>query len=95
MAEYRLTPAAEHDLESIWRYSARQWGVAQAERYIDFLTTAFAELADSPGTAPACDPIRPGYRRWGVEQHMIYYRATDCGIAVVRVLHGRMDAPHL
>lgn len=54
MAEYRLSPAAERDLESIWIYTVRQWGV---------------------------------------ERHMIYFRVTDYGIAVVRVLHNRMDAP--
>lgn len=92
MAEYRLTPAAERDLESIWTYTVRQWGTEQAVRYIDFLTAAFAGLADSPKTAPSCDHIRPGYRRWGVERHMIYFRMTDDGIVVVRVLHDRMDA---
>ena len=45
MAEYRLSPAAECDLESIWVYTIRRWGVEQANRYIDFLTAAFAELA--------------------------------------------------
>jgi toxin ParE1/3/4 len=93
MAEYRLTPAAERDLESIWRYTVRQWGIAQADRYLDCLTAAFAELADSPEMAPSCDHIRPGYRRWGVARHMIYFRVTEDGIAVIRVLHDRMDAP--
>lgn len=93
MAEYRLTPAAEDDLEAIWTYTVQQWGVEQANRYIDFLTTAFAELAQSPKTAPACDHIRQGYRRWSVERHMIYFRVTNYGIAVVRILHDRMDAP--
>ena len=93
MPEYRLTPAVEGDLESIWTYTVRQWGVEQAERYIDFLTAAFAELADSPKTAPTCEHIRPGYRRWSVERHMVYFRVTNYGIAVVRVLHERMDAP--
>ena len=31
-------------------------------------------------------------RQWGVEQHMIYFRITDYGIVIVRVLHERMDA---
>lgn len=93
MAEYRLTPAAERDLELIWTYTARQWGVEQAERYIDQLTASFAELAHAPMTAPSCDHIRKGYRRGRIEQHMVYFRITDYGIAVVRVLHGRMDAP--
>lgn len=91
MAEYRLTPAAERDLESIWTYTAGQWGVEQAHRYIDALTQAFASLANAPKSAPSCDHIRPGYRRWQMERHMIYFRVTDYGIAVIRVLHERMD----
>ena len=92
MAEYRLTPAAERDLEAIWIDSLRRWGVEQANRYIDILTAAFAELAESPKTAPACDQIRPGYRRRRVERHVIYFRITAYGIAIVRVLHDRIDA---
>lgn len=92
MAEYRLTPAAERDLEAIWTYTLQRWGVEQANRYIDILTAAFAELANSPNTAPACDHVRPGYRRRSVERHMTYFRITGYGIAIVRVLHSRMDA---
>ena len=54
MAEYRLSPAAERDLELIWTYTVRQWGVEQAGRYLDFLVAAFDKLADSPKTAPSC-----------------------------------------
>lgn len=93
MAEYRLTPAAERDLETIWTHTLQQWSVEQANRYIDILTAAFAELAQSPKIAPACDHIRSGYRRRNVERHMIYFRITTYGIAVVRILHDRMDAP--
>jgi len=93
MAEYRLSPAAERDLESIWKYTRIEWGLEQAERYIDLLTAAFEVLAESPKLAPACDHIRHGYRRRNVERHMIYFRPTDYGIAIIRVLHERMDAP--
>ncbi len=93
MAEYRLTPAAEHDLESIWTCTVEQWGIEQANHYTDILTTAFADLARSPMTAPACDHLLPGYRRRSVERHVIYFRVTAYGIAIVRVLHDRMDAP--
>lgn len=52
MAEYRLTPAAEGDLEAIWTYTAEKWGVEQANRYLDTITAAFAELARTPKIAP-------------------------------------------
>lgn len=48
MAEYRLTPAAENDLEAIWVHTLRQWGVEQANNYTDMLAKIFAELAQSP-----------------------------------------------
>jgi toxin ParE1/3/4 len=63
MAEYRLTPAAEGDLEAIWTYTLQQWSAEPADRYIDTLTAAPVELAQSPKIASACDQIRPGYRR--------------------------------
>jgi toxin ParE1/3/4 len=44
-------------------------------------------LAESPKSAPACDYIRQGYRRRSVVRHMIYFRITDYGIAIIRVLH--------
>jgi toxin ParE1/3/4 len=60
MAEYRLSPAAERDLEGIWKYTRKEWGLEQADRYIDLLTTAFEASAVSPQLAPACDHIRQG-----------------------------------
>ena len=92
MAEYRLTPAAERDLENIWLYTRQQWGTEQADIYTAILANAFSELAQAPKTAPSCDHIRSGYRRLSVVRHMIYFRVTDYGIVVVRVLHDRMDA---
>lgn len=91
MAEYRLTPAAENDLEAIWVHTLRQWGTEQANNYTDMLAKIFAELAQSPQSAPACDHIRPGYRRRVAERHIIYFRVTTYGIAIVRILHDRMD----
>lgn len=93
MAEYRLTPAAERDLEAIWIYTFQEWDAVQANRYIDSMTTAFAEQAKSPKSAPTCDHVRPGYRRRSVERHVIYFRITAYGIAIIRVLHDRMNAP--
>lgn len=92
MPEYRLSPAAVRDLEIIWTYTSQRWGVEQAHHYIDLLTATFADLAQSPKTAPACDHIRRGYRRRGVGRHMVYFRITDYGVAIIRILRERMDA---
>jgi toxin ParE1/3/4 len=91
MAEYRLSPAAEHDLESIWLYTCQQWSLQQANQYIDMLTATFDKLADSPLIASVCDHIRSGYRHYNAGRHMIYFRVTPFGIAIIRILHDRMD----
>ena len=83
MAEVRVTPAAERDLEGIWTYAWDEWGPEQADRYLDLLTATFQALAESPKSAPACDHIREGYRRRGVGRHMIYFRVMPYRIAVV------------
>ena len=91
-AEYRLAPKAREDMEAVWLYSLNLWGARQADRYIDDLTEAFAFLASSPKVGTACDHIRKGYRRYPVIRHVVYYRATQYGIEIIRVLHDRMLA---
>jgi toxin ParE1/3/4 len=92
-AEYRLTPAAIEDLDNIWLYTFEEWGVQQAHRYTDDITAAFSRLAMDPKIGAPCDYVREGYRRCLVGQHAIYFQVTEYGIAVIRVLHTRMDAP--
>ena len=89
-AEYRLTPEAKRDVEAIWLYTFEEWGLEQANRYTDELEDGFAQLAVGPQLGAACDHIRKGYRRSRVGRHVVYYRTTDYGIAVVRILHDRM-----
>jgi toxin ParE1/3/4 len=92
-SEFRLSPAALRDLEAIWAYTLKQWGRAQADRYVDKLDGAFHALALAPDAAPAVDHIRPGYRRQRVERHAVYYKMEGDTLVVMRVLHERMDAP--
>jgi len=87
--EYRLTPEARNDMESVWLYSLAERGLSQTEHYIEDLTSAFGFLATSPKAGKTCDSIRTGYRKYFVTRHVIYYRETDYGIEVIRVLHDR------
>ncbi len=89
-AEYRLAPKARDDMEAVWLFSLNQWGAKQADRYITDLTTGFCFLADSPKAGMTCNHIRTDYRRYPVIRDIIYYRVTDYGIEVIRVLHDRM-----
>lgn len=90
MPDFRLTPKAEQDMESIWCYSLEQWGKERADTYIDCLISAFCDLTTSSKLAISCDQIRVGYRFCREGRHVIYFKGTDYGIAVVRILHERM-----
>ena len=92
MAEYRLAPRAQRDLEEIFDYTMRHWGLPQALRYTDLIEAACARVSQAPLQSQDCTAIRPGYRRVNAEQHVIYFRQTSHGIAVMRLLHQRMDA---
>lgn len=92
MPEYRLSPKARKDMEAVWLYSLKQWGMQQTTQYIDDLTEAFSFLSESPKAGTACDNIRSGYRKYPIIRHVIYYRETTYGIEVIRVLHDRMLA---
>lgn len=96
MAEFRLSPRAQRDLDDIFDYTVAQWGSLQALRYVDSLEAACSSLANEPRRSQDCATIQPGYRRRSVEQHAIYFRQTDYGIAIIRILHQRMNpARHL
>lgn len=45
MKEIELTPKAEEDLEAIWDYSFKQFGVVQADAYIGRIAAVFDVLA--------------------------------------------------
>ena len=91
MADFFLRPKAVADLEGIWDYTVETWSEEQAERYLRLIDESFHKVADNPGLGRPCDVIRKDYRKLGVGRHMIFYRETDSGIDVVRVLHERMD----
>jgi toxin ParE1/3/4 len=92
LAEYRLSPAAQRDLNDIFDHTVQHWGVAQALHYTQALESACAARAEAPDQAQDCSHIRTGYRRCSVGKHIIYFQTTNYGIAVIRILHGRMDA---
>jgi len=82
--------AALHDLNSIDAYTVRQWGDAQADRYLNRLQSCFNRLAENPLLGRECQAIRPGLRRIEQDKHVIFNRKTEDGIRVSRILHRGM-----
>ena len=91
MATYELYPEAERDLEAIWEYSVKRWGVPQALNYLDELDRAFSLLASSPLITRERTEFRPPVRIFSHAHHLIVYLVRGARIDIVRVLHESMD----
>ena len=81
MTRYRLTPAAQRDLSSIWDYTEDRWGSQQAESYTLEIKAAIERVAADQRAAGAAAAHRIGLDR---AQH----RETLAGLAETKKLHG-------
>ncbi|MFM6113960.1 MAG: type II toxin-antitoxin system RelE/ParE family toxin [Cuspidothrix sp.] len=91
MSAFRLTKLAKQDLLSIGRYTQKTWGSEQRNRYLTMLDDCFCLLAQDPNKGRSCDEIRPGYRKYHIGRHLIFYREAEEHIDIIRILHDRMD----
>lgn len=87
---YGLSPLAEADLEGIWFYTFKQWSTEQADSYHARIVDTFEGLAAGTKRGRPVD-IRDGYFKYAIGSHLIFYRESETGIDVIRVLHQRMD----
>jgi toxin ParE1/3/4 len=93
MKSFLLTNAAKADLKAIAIYTQKEWGKNQRNIYLRQIDDTFHILSDKPSTGKLCEEIKPGYRKYPIGSHIIFYRSgnRDC-IEIVRILHKRMDA---
>ncbi|WP_421857131.1 type II toxin-antitoxin system RelE/ParE family toxin [Oricola sp.] len=90
MNRVTFSPAAIADIEGIWDYTAESWGADQADRYTDDIRDACHDLATGRKQGRTVG-IRDSYLKYAVGRHFVFFVPTGDGIAVIRVLHQRMD----
>jgi toxin ParE1/3/4 len=81
------------DLAGISRYSAMHWGHDRAERYLRDIWSMFEKLAKDPRLGRPFSNRRPDHFKVPVGSHAVIYRVRNDEIAIVRVLHQRMNLP--
>jgi len=91
MKEIELTPKAEEDLEAIWDYSFRQFGVVQADEYIGRIAAVFDVLAmHEIGTQRA--ELGEDIFSLPVEQHILYFVSSHSVVTIIRILSQSQDS---
>jgi toxin ParE1/3/4 len=91
-----LTPQADRDIDEQFAHIAED-NVDAAVRFYEAVFETFDVLAAQPHLGSVYRFRKKGLpelRRWfvrGFDSHLIFYRATDRAVIIVRVLHAARD----
>lgn len=92
MTPYELTPAAEADLRDIARYTLRQWGTRQQQRYASQLTACFQRIAGRTVQVRTFSQRYPQVRVTRCQHHHVFYiQPEEQKPLIIAVLHENMD----
>lgn len=83
---------AELDLQEIWLRVARR-DLAAADRLFREIEDRCDLYATAPEMGQPRDDYEPGLRSFTVRRFIVFYRPTDEGIRVLRVIPGARDLP--
>jgi toxin ParE1/3/4 len=98
---YHVLPAADRDLDDQAAYLATEASLEVSLRFYDAASITFGKIASMSGIGerwPSANPRLAGLRVWrieGFEKHLIFYRAADNGIEIIRVIHAARDIDHV
>jgi toxin ParE1/3/4 len=84
-------PIAELDLDHLFWYTARTWGVEQANRYSEELIEVVDRLADFPMLGRDSTDLGSGLRTLVVMRHIVVYGVFENRVLIYRVLNERED----
>ena len=87
MTGYRLSQQAAQDYREILAFTLNEWGVAQFEAYASLLDETFERLVRLPLLGIRRDDIRPGFYRYRIGQHYVFYRVGSESLEIARILH--------
>src|SRR6266404_3202572 len=90
MAQLRFAESAERDLVEIANFIARDDPISSA-RFIERVEEHCQLLALHPLMGRTRDALARGLRSLPIGRYVIFYRALDDGVEIVRVLHGARD----
>ncbi len=92
MPQVLQTPRARADLVEILIYIGQN-NPSAADRFAGLIDQKCQLLAEFPLLGPACDELAVGLRYFTAGNYVIFYKPTELGIQVIRILHGARDLP--
>ena len=94
--EYRISKKALEDIDNIWLYTLENWSINQANHYYHLIYREIEFIVEDFEGGKDIGTVRLGYRQVKVKSHLIIYKKAEDGIIeIVRVLHQMMDIQNL
>ena len=87
----RFSVPASRDLEAIIDYIAGQNSVDRSEAFLKKVNEKCLRLVKFPGMGRRRDELAAGVRSLPVESYLIFYRAIEEGVEILRVISGYQD----
>jgi len=81
------TRASRGDYEEIWEYIAAR-DLSAADRILRQFDAMLATIASTPTMGRKVEHFAPQLRSFPVGNYLIFYRPTENGILLVRIVHG-------
>jgi len=85
---YRVSPAADRDLDDIFAYWAKRASPETADRLIDSIVERFWLLGAHPSFGRRCDDLGAGLRCFPAGKYLIYYRVSHNRTDILHIFHG-------
>ncbi len=90
MSFYRISDAAQSDLDDIWCYIG-SLDVRAADHWLDEVERRFKILARQPEAGQARPDLARDLRFLPVGNYLVFHRPLENGVEIVRVIHGARD----
>lgn len=88
----QITWEARRDWQGILRYLRQKFGPATEEQAVILLDQLFASLLLNPGRGrPVRSRVYPDLRVCVLKKSLVFYRASNEAIRIVRIMDGRQD----
>lgn len=90
MARIIRAPAAKADAVEIWAYIAAD-NPSAADRLLSRFDRIFQKLSTQPLLGKSVEEIAPNLRFIPIGSYLVFYRAMEDGVEIVRIPHGARD----
>lgn len=91
--EMVFTPLAESNINEIWDYTAENWSIQQAQKYIEELDIFLENLEDKIFMAKLFSDILPELDvfRVSYQSHYVFFETNKTQLIILAIVHKTRD----